>query len=125
MLEFSTTAGGAALDGPYHPAGEDWPRQVRPDALPRLVAAEIAGPDPAGLAAHWAAIFRVKPADGPAIRLEHGRIDVIPGDAERLDGVRLAVADPAATRAVAAARGLLRDGAIWLCGVRVTLEQAG
>jgi hypothetical protein len=124
MLEFSTTEGGARLDGPYHPAGEGWPGVVTLDALPRLDAAEIAGPDPAGLAAHWARIFRVPLADGPTIRLEHGRIAFIPGDAERLDGLRLAVADPAATRRVAEGRGLLRDGAIWLCGVRVALEPA-
>ena len=124
MLEFSTTEGGAPLDGPYHPAGEDWPKQVEVDALPRLVAAEIAGPDPAALAAHWAAIFRVALAEGPSIRLERGRIDFIVGDTERLDGLRIAVADPAATRAVAEQRGLLRDGTIWLSGVRIMLASA-
>lgn len=122
MIEFSTTAGGAALDGPYHPAGADWPKTVRVDGLPRLVAAEVAGPDPAALAAHWAAIMRVPVAVGPAIRLEHGRIHFIPGEAERLDGLRLGVRDPAAVRGVAAGRGLLRDGAIQVSGVRVVLE---
>jgi hypothetical protein len=122
MLEFSTTEGGAALDGPYHPAGPDWPRIVRPEGLPRLVAAEVAGPDPAGLAAHWARIMDVPVAEGPSIRLSHGRIDFVAGPMERLDGIRLAVADPAATRAVAEARGLVRESGILLSGVRVILE---
>lgn len=125
MIEVSTTAGGAALDGPYHPAGPDWPAIVRPDALPRLVAAEVAGPDPAGLAAHWARILEVPVAAGaPSIRLSHGRIDFVAGAAERLDGLVLAVADQAAMRAVAASRGLLRDGTILVAGVRVVAEQA-
>jgi hypothetical protein len=126
MLEFSTTEGGAALDGPYHPAGPDWPRIVRTDGLPRLVAAELAAPDPAALAAHWARIMDVPlAAGGTSIRLSHGRIDVVAGEAERLDGLRLAVADVAALRARAEARGLVRDGTIHLAGVRILAEAAG
>jgi hypothetical protein len=124
MLEFSTTEGGAALDGPYHPAGADWPKQVKVDGLPRLLAAEVAAPDPAALAAHWARIMRVSVAEGPSIRLAHGRIEFVQGEAERLEGIVLGVADVASTLARAAQRGLLHDGVIRVSGVRVTLRPA-
>lgn len=70
MIEFNRTAGGEALDGPYHPAGPDWPSIVRRGGRgPRLLAVEVEGPDPAGLAAHWARIMEVpvaSAADGGA-----------------------------------------------------------
>ena len=125
MLEFSTTEGGEALDGPYHPAGPDWTKIVRVGGLPMLIGAEVTAPHPASLAAHWARIMCARVVEGPSILLDHGRIDFVPGEAERLDGIMLAVADVAATRAVAEARGLVRDGAIRLSGVRVVLLPAG
>jgi hypothetical protein len=125
MLEFNTTAGGEALDGPYHPAGPDWTCQVRPLSLPRLLAAEIVSPDPAGLAAHWARIMGVAPTAGPSIRLVHGLLDFVPGEAERLDGLRIALPDPAAARMRAARRGLPVEGdAVLLAGVRMRLLPA-
>lgn len=130
MIEFNHTDGGESLDGPYHPAGADWVRTVRPDALPRLEAVEVEGPDPAGLAAHWAALMQVPviaEEGAPAIRLPRGLFLFRPGPAERLIGLALALADPARAAATAAARGLPRepDGAVWLSGVRVALRAAG
>ncbi|MBX9701738.1 MAG: VOC family protein [Acetobacteraceae bacterium] len=124
MLEFSTTEGGEALDGPYHPAGPDWTRIVRANGLPRLVAAQVTAPNPAALAAHWARIMCAPVADGPSIIPDHGRVDFLRGGEERLDGIVLGVADVAATRAVAEARRLLRDGAIEVSGLRVELRRA-
>lgn len=124
MLEFSTTEGGEALDGPYHPAGPDWTRIVRVEGLPRLMAAQVTAPNPAALAAHWARISCASVGDGPALLLDHGRVEFLPGPEERLDALRLGVADPAAMRAVAERRGLVRDGAIRVSGVRIGLEAA-
>jgi hypothetical protein len=129
MIEFNHTTGGEALDGPYHPAGADWTRQVRPDALPRLLAVELEGPDPADLAAHWARLMGVPVTEeegAPSIRLSRGTFLFRPGPAERLIGLRLAVADPARAQATARQRGLAEeaDGSVWLSGVRVALRPA-
>jgi hypothetical protein len=128
MLEFDTTTGGRGAGWAVSPAGPDWPRLVRPDALPHLLAVEVSGPDPAGLAAHWSRIMRVPviwEAGVPTIRLLHGQFDFLPDEAERLGGLRIRVVDEAAAMQEAARRGLVRpDGAVWLSGVRVRIEGA-
>jgi hypothetical protein len=139
MIEFNRTAGGEALEGPYHPAGPDWPRVVREagDGGPRMVAVEIEGPDPAGLAAHWARILEAPVtavadgADGgevPCIDLPGGLILFLrtagAEGGERLAGLRIALPDPARALAAAEARGLRgADGRPWLAGVRFALTR--
>ena len=128
MLDFNSTAGGESLGGPYHPAGDDWVRIVRPDGLPRLESVTVESPDPADLAAHWGRIME-RPVTGgasPELRLDRGLIRFVPAsDGERLIAMTLRVADPAATLATARSRGL-ETGAdwVWLYGMRVHLQPA-
>jgi hypothetical protein len=126
MLDFNCTEGGAALDGPYHPAGDAWPSIVRPDALPRLDSIAVESTDPDDLAAHWGRIMDLPVLPGPELRPTRGRITFHRCDSgERLIGLTLAVADPAQTLAAAAARGLEHGPDwVWLCGVRVSLVRA-
>jgi Glyoxalase-like domain len=130
MLEFNHTTDGEALTGPYHPAGPDWPSVVRPDSLPRLVAVELEGPDPAGLAAHWGRVLQalVTGGDPPCIRLGHGTVlfrKANEGEAERLIGLQVRVRDVAAALEAATSRGLrgTEDG-VWLSGIRLTVLPA-
>jgi len=130
MLEFNHTQGGEDLAGPYHPAGPDWPAVVaRSAGTPELQVTEMEGPDPAALAAHWGRLMElpVTAMDGaPCLLLDRGRIVFLPGDAERMGGLRIAVTDPGRALAVAEARGLRRpDGHAWLSGVRLTLLPKG
>ncbi len=126
MLELNHTSGGEELTGPYHPAGPDWPRIVRPDQPPLLRDVEVEASDPADLATHWARIMDVPlPADQPpSIRLTHGTIRFVPAaepGIERLIGLTILVPDPDRARAVAAERGLVgADGHVWLGGVRLS-----
>jgi len=129
MLEFNHTVGGEALTGPYHPAGPNWPQFARPGGTPSLLAAEVESPNPSELANHWARIMEL-PVSGdgtPSIRLSHGTILFVPtepGGAERLIGVRIGVSDIGRSLAAATQRCLRReDGAVWICGVRLVLQQ--
>jgi hypothetical protein len=127
MLDFNCTEGGEALNGPYHPAGDNWTNIVRPDALPALGTVEIESPDPVGLAEHWARIMEVPvtPGETPTIRLSRGHMIFVPGTAECLIGLTVRVPDAARCLAAARQRGLRQeDGAVWLSGVRVRLQQA-
>ncbi len=126
MVDFNHTDGGDRLDGPYNPAGDDWPSVVRVDALPRLDSITVESTDPDGLAAHWGRIMQLPVQPGPELRPTRGRITFRRCDAgERLIGLTLAVADPNRTLAAAAARGLeTGPHGVWLCGVQVTLTRA-
>ena len=126
MLDFNCTEGGAALDGPYHPAGDDWPSIVKVDALPRLQSITVETTDPDDLAAHWGRIMNLPVLPGPELRPTRGRIVFSRCDSgERLIVLTLAVADPAGVLAAAVARGLDHGPDwVWLCGVRVGLVRA-
>ena len=130
MVEFNRTEGGEDLAGPYHPAGPDWPAVVaRSAGAPTLLVTEMDSPDPAGLAAHWGKLMEVPVTslDGaPCLTLTRGRVVFLPGEAERMGGLRIAIADPARAVARAEARGLRQaDGQLWLSGVRLTLLPKG
>jgi hypothetical protein len=60
----------------------------------------------------------------PTLRLTQGGIRFLPGGAERLIGLRIAVANPARALDAAVRRGLKHeaaDAAVWLSGVRLSL----
>ena len=127
MLEFDHTDGGEPLDGPYHPAGPDWQAARRPARVSALRCAEVETPDPAGLAAHWAGLMAVPAqadaAGGASLRFDAGAVRMLaapPGTPERVSGLQLAVADPAAVLAAAADAGLrVARERLWLCGVGI------
>ena len=126
MVEFNRTDGGEALDGPYHPAGQNWQRAVRSDVTRQLLAAEIECPDPAALAKRWSALLQ-RPVrnDDSRIDLDLGSIRFMPTGAEHaaLVGVELKVADRAAVLKEAdRQRCANQDGTVTVCGVRFRLS---
>jgi hypothetical protein len=124
MIEFNTTKGGADLDGPYNPAGPDWPHPSAISDAMTLLDAEIESPQPADIGTHWASILD-RNLDGDRIVLDLGSIRFIPGTTECLAGIRLAVPNPDAICAAAAARGhIVQGGGFQFCGVRIGLIKA-
>lgn len=125
MLEFDRTDGGDDLDGPYHPAGERWRDFQRLDRVRGIPRIDVETPDPAGLADHWSRLMDrpVREESGArviAFDLGAARIVSAPaGTPERLRSMQVQVADPAAVRASARARGLRGDGdGFMLAGMR-------
>ena len=133
LLELNWTQGGEALTGPYHPAGPDWQHHVRHDTTVALLAAELQSDDPAALAERWGRILDRRVGSttqgDPAIALDLGMLRFVPardGRGEGLGGIDIAVRDPAALRTRAAARGLpVGPDSVTLCGIRISLRQAG
>lgn len=95
-------------------AGPDWERHVRADVATGLAGLDLTAPDPAALAARWAALLD-RPArasgDGLEIALDGaGALRFGPGPREEIAAVRLRAADRA------------RAGAWWpIAGTRVQL----
>jgi hypothetical protein len=132
MLEFNHTAGGANLDGPYHPAGPDWRAAVRSDVTVALLAAEIQSADPVALAARWGEIIERPVSRGasgePQIVLDLGSIRFVrdaDGRGDGLGGVDLRAATPGRITDAARRRGCRVDGdAVTVCGTRFRLSAA-
>lgn len=127
FIEFNHTAGSDDIYGPYPPAGPNWTDFIRRDVTRRLAGITLQSPEPAALAAHWAAILGVDAAGSAPgapcrVALPNAVIDVVHGPGEALTALQLTVADPDAVRAAAAARGYRRDdGAIVMAGVELQL----
>ncbi len=126
MMEFDRTEGGEDLRGPYHPAGPDWQKFIRTDVTRRLTAIEVASPDAAGIAQHWARIIdRPLAPDGRRVALDNAEIrfvDAGPGERESLAALCLDAADPAAMLAAARKAGLpATEQGFDLCGVTFKL----
>jgi catechol 2,3-dioxygenase-like lactoylglutathione lyase family enzyme len=108
--------------------GPHWLSHVCTDTSLKLAGAELQAKDPARMAARWAQVLgrtAVMDAGVWRILLDDGEIRFSPerdGRGEGLATFDVAVRDPDAVRAVAAARGLLdSDGAVVLAGTRVRL----
>ncbi|HWS73750.1 MAG TPA: VOC family protein [Quisquiliibacterium sp.] len=116
MLEFDRTEGAQDLDGPYHPAGEQWRDQQRLDRVLGIPLIETEGPDPAGLAAHWSRLMdRPLRDDGgrPRIDFDLGAVRFAgapAGTPERLATAWVQVADARAVLDAATRHGLRVDG---------------
>ncbi|HWI29381.1 MAG TPA: VOC family protein [Stellaceae bacterium] len=129
MLELNRTAGGEALDGPYHPAGPSWRSARRSERTTDLVAAELQSGDPEALARRWSTILERPVSRGPEgsaeIALDLGRLRFVAardGRGERLGGLDLAVADRKAILAAARRRTAPVAGeSLLLCGTRFRL----
>jgi len=111
--------------------GPDWSRHVRTDVSTGIVGAELQAEDPAGMAARWAAVLdrpAVPAGEGWSIALDQGEIRFVRATDGRGDGLGafdVAVRDPAAVQAAAAAkRRVGADGALSLSGARVRLVRA-
>jgi hypothetical protein len=128
LLEINWSHGGAALAGPYHPAGPDWHGAHGADAAASIVGAEIQADDPRALAMRWAGILdrAVREAGGvPTIDLDLGSIRFVPvtdGRGEGLGGIDVRVADRQRAIARATSRGIaMVDGVPQICGTRIRL----
>ena len=127
ILEFDHTDGGEALDGPYHPAGPHWQAGRRPTLVQGLALAEVATPDPAGLARHWSALMdwpATTDASVPGSQrfdFDFGALRTVPaaaGTAEHISALQLQVSNPAAVLAAATRHGCPQQGQrFWLAGV--------
>lgn len=116
MLEFDRSDGNQQLDGAYAPAGPHWQAHRQPGRVAGLPWVDVASPEPAALAAHWARIIDVPMTDdgagAPALRFDLGAVRFVPAadGTERLCTLHLQVADPGAVLAAAAAAGCARHG---------------
>lgn len=106
MLEFNSTAGGADPMGPYAPAGPDWQRAMRSEAVRSLRAVEIECPDPPALSSLWGKLLE-RAVKRSCIELDAGEIRFVKGDQE-----------PAFT---AVELDAAKSGTVDLCGVRFRL----
>jgi len=113
-------------------AGPHWRETVRTDLVRGIAGVEIQARDPAAMARRWGEVL-ARPArreqgveqvalpDGGLIRFVAGE----DGRGEGVSGLLVDAVDPEEVRRRARARGALqRDGAIGLCGVRISLVGA-
>jgi hypothetical protein len=129
FLEFNHTAGGAALDGPYHPAGANWQKSIRRDVTRALLAAELQSPEPKVLAERWSSIIerpvRHGTGDVLEIALDLGVLRFVEAREDRgegLSGLDLDIANRSAIVAAAKRRGKAVTGdTITICGTRFRL----
>jgi catechol 2,3-dioxygenase-like lactoylglutathione lyase family enzyme len=113
----------------WHWAGPRWRECVRSDVTSAIAGVEIQADDPAGMAKRWGEVLAApaRPQGGdPVVALAGGGalrfVKDRDGRGEGVAGLTVAARDPERARARARARGALReDGAIALCGVRITL----
>ncbi len=119
ILEFDHTDGGQALDGPYHPAGPHWLAARRPAQVQGLALAEVATPDPAGLARHWSALMDwpatadASVPDSWRLDFDFGAVRIVPaaaGTAEHISALQVQVGQPDAVLAAARQHGCACQG---------------
>jgi hypothetical protein len=109
FIEFNHTDGSDDVLGPYPPAGPDWQKSIRKDVTQAMVGVEMQSPEPEGLAEHWGRIIEVavcKAASGePELKLPNCSFRFFKGESEIMSGLTFRVADIAAVRNAARARG--------------------
>lgn len=132
FLEIDNTPGGEDVTGAYWPAGPHWQDHVKTDVTQALLGVEVLTPDPAGLAAHWAAILEVPATGGNGrhvIRVDQQDIAILaaPGAArERLDALVFQVTGAADILHRARCMGLeTRADGFLLGGCWMKLVEAG
>lgn len=111
--------------------GPDWRAHVRTDVATEIRGCEIQSDDPDAVSARWAAalgVARDATAGGWRLAVDGGAVRFVALGDDRGEGLTafdVAVHDPAAVRARAAARGCVdAAGQVVLCGTRVRLRQA-
>lgn len=130
--------GGAILSVDSMPTRDDWKwggpvwrDHMKTDVSARIVGAELQGENPERMACRWGEVLareHERSGQGWRIPLDEGELRFVPIRDSRGEGLTVfdvAVRDPEAVRASAAARGVL-DGAgqVVLCGTRVRLVAA-
>jgi len=130
FFEIDQQLGAGANDpaGPWMPAGgADWQKAQRLERVRGIVAAELQADDPEALAARWAEIAELdvkRGASGPEIELDNATLRFVPctdGRPEGLAGLDLEAADGDAVLESARKRDCLKDGQVYVCGMRINL----
>ncbi len=129
MMEFDHHYGDDGLLGHYEWAGDDWHRFVNTGVTGDILGIEIASPDAAARAKHWAHICdRPVTTEGGAgrITLDHGSIRFTErAGPELFTAIDLTAADPEDMKQRAAAAGCaLTDAGFDFCGVEFRLKPA-
>jgi hypothetical protein len=122
FIEFNHTAGSDDILGVYPPAGPDWQKSIAKDVTQALVGVEMESPEPRALAEHWGKIIGVAvstgKAGGPELALPNCSFRFVKGAADIMSGLTFRVADVAAVREAAKARGhAVSDDSFLLGGV--------
>lgn len=131
LLEINTTLGGAALDGPYWPAGPHWQSSVRTQRCSAIVGAMLQSDDPAALARRWGQILQRDPVQRHGewrLALDNAQLRFVraeDGRGEGLAGIDLSVSDAGAIVSAARSRGCaVLDGRVNAGGIWFTLQAA-
>jgi hypothetical protein len=127
FIEFNHTADSDDVLGLYPPAGPDWQKSIRKDVTQELIGVEMQSPEPRDLAAHWGRIIGVAVNQGegaPELHLPNCNFRFVKGAAEIMSGLTFKVADVAAVRHAATAKGYEVSGDTFLIG-GVTFQLAG
>ncbi|WP_234195420.1 VOC family protein [Pseudacidovorax sp. NFM-22] len=127
LLELNTTLGGAALDGPYWPAGPHWQTHVRTQRVTGIAGAVLQSAEPQTLARRWSQILQ-RPLAQDHLALDNATLRFVQEDDDRGEGLAallLHTRDAAAIEAAARARGLpCREGQVTVGGVQFHLQAA-
>jgi hypothetical protein len=126
FIEFNHTEGSDDVLGAYPPAGPDWQRSIRRNVTQALIVVDMQSPDPDALVSHWSRII-----GSPAGRLADGNYGIVlpnctlrfvRGDSDAMTGLTFRVADIAAIREVATAKGYaITDDSFRIAGVNCRL----
>lgn len=127
LLELNTTLGGAALDGPYWPAGPHWQQHVRTQRVSGIAGAVLQSAEPQALARRWSQILQ-RPLAQDHLALDNATLRFVQegdGRGEGLAALLLHTRDAAAIESAARARGLpCREGQVTVGGVQFHLQAA-
>jgi hypothetical protein len=109
FIEFNHTAGSDDILGVYPPAGPDWQKSIAKDVTQALVGVEMESPEPRALAEHWGKIIGVAVSTGkagePELALPNCSFRFVKGAADIMSGLTFRVANVAAVREAAKAKG--------------------
>ncbi|WP_017757564.1 VOC family protein [Pseudacidovorax intermedius] len=127
LLELNITLGGAALDGPYWPAGPHWQTHVRTQRVTGIAGAVLQSAEPQTLARRWSQILQ-RPLAQDHLALDNATLRFVQEDDGRGEGLAallLHTRDAAAIEAAARARGLpCSEGRVTVGGVQFHLQAA-
>jgi hypothetical protein len=109
FIEFNHTAGSDDILGVYPPAGPDWQKSIAKDVTQALIGVEMESPEPQALAEHWGKIIGIQVSTGqagePELALPNCSFRFLEGPADIMSGLIFRVADVAAVREAAKAKG--------------------
>jgi hypothetical protein len=120
FIEFNHTKGSDRIFGAYPPAGPDWQKSIRTDVTKGLKVVEMQSADPHDLARHWGRILGITASEtrnGDAeIVLVNCTLRFVSGDSDAMTALVFQVADIAAVRDAAKAKGYAVAGDAFLLG---------